>query len=1073
MSMRVIGQIATGRRALDNAISDLLIVQGSDGGRMVYAGTSLFGGVSAWRVLPGLPTLAGTVQPSGPMSWHLVQRLTVITRSIAGEGVLVAGGGRYGSMVLPLDPQSGGFGSSLSVPITPHDLGRIRMAVELPDSRLAVADAGLGQLRVVWWDGQSYRNGGAIADTPTTHLSQVVALNSVTVAGRRLVIAADAVENGLTVLSADPGEQLQILSSLGPPSGLGLMSPTAMETVQIAGKTYVIVASAANGAGGLTVFELAANGTLTPTDHLLDSLHTRFGQVQDIAVFQSGGKTFIAAGGGDDGVTLFALLPGGHLVTLAVQEDTTNTGLMDVSALALLPVDGRLQLWAAGQDVPGISILDAGVRLAGQVLNAGSGGALAGGQGDDWVVGGDGRDSLVGGGGDDLIYDGGNQDTLWGGMGADLFVLAADGVADHIADFDPRYDRLDLSAWQQFYDPAQLTITIEGRTARLTWRNEVLTLTVVQGVPLSDEILRRAVVQGAHRVPVLTETVITGTGTGDNLTGSVPWLTIYGSGGNDSIIGGNWADTLFGGTGDDSMQGGGGSDSLYGNRGNDLILGHAGDDLLSGDVGNDTLYGHGGNDVISGDNGADELYGGEGSDQIYGGAHNDLIHAGSGNDFISGGTGSDTVWLEAGDDRYVDTDRDGALGQDDVWGGLGNDTILTGSGNDRLHGGWGNDVLDGQAGKDFLSGALGHDTMRGGAGDDTLYGDRGNDLLEGGDGNDLIAGGADNDRIYGGNGHDSVYGGLGRDRVWLGLGDDYYSDRGQQGVEGRDTVWGSSGNDTILTGGGDDQLFGGWGNDVLYGEAGNDLLSGARGHDALHGSWGNDLLYGDDGNDFLDGGDDHDGLYGGAGSDVILGGTGNDTADGGFGADLARLGFGNDLYLDNAEAGIQGRDTVFGESGNDTILTGGGDDQLFGGWGDDRLYGQAGNDLLSGGRGNDILEGHEGRDSLWADDGADLLRGGNGNDALGGGGGNDTLDGGAGADWLHGGAGADLFVFTIGSGHDTIAGFEAGLDRLQFSGVDPSHIRHSIIGADTHLEWDGGHLVLAGIVVGFYDLTIL
>jgi len=67
-----------------------------------------------------------------------------------------------------------------------------------------------------------------------------------------------------------------------------------------------------------------------------------------------------------------------------------------------------------------------------------------------------------------------------------------------------------------------------------------------------------------------------------------------------------------------------------------------------------------------------------------------------------------------------------------------------------------------------------------------------------------------------------------------------------------------------------------------------------------------------------------------------------------------------------------------------------------------------GDDLLEGGIGNDALFGEEGEDSL------------------DGGAGRDTLTGGAGDDTLTGGAGDDVFVYTAGSGADTITDFGAG-----------------------------------------------
>ena len=78
--------------------------------------------------------------------------------------------------------------------------------------------------------------------------------------------------------------------------------------------------------------------------------------------------------------------------------------------------------------------------------------------------------------------------------------------------------------------------------------------------------------------------------------------------------------------------------------------------------------------------------------------------------------------------------------------------------------------------------------------------------------------------------------------------------------------------------------------------------------------------------------------------------------------------------------------------------------------------------------------GHAGTNTLFGGGGDDDLDGGKGKDSLFGGSGNDTLVGGAGADALTGGTGADTFVIATPGAADTIADFEAGIDKVQLAG---------------------------------------
>ncbi|MFN3292837.1 MAG: S8 family serine peptidase [Gemmobacter sp.] len=98
----------------------------------------------------------------------------------------------------------------------------------------------------------------------------------------------------------------------------------------------------------------------------------------------------------------------------------------------------------------------------GHDILSGGGGAdtLRGGAGRDTLQGGGGNDLLEGGADDDRIYGhagrdtligGAGRDVMTGGPGADVFVfrpgdVPTEGAPDRITDFDPGFDRLDLSA---------------------------------------------------------------------------------------------------------------------------------------------------------------------------------------------------------------------------------------------------------------------------------------------------------------------------------------------------------------------------------------------------------------------------------------------------------------------------------------------------------------------------------------------------------------------------------------------------------------------------------------------------
>ncbi|WP_442962704.1 beta strand repeat-containing protein [Pseudomonas sp. Leaf48] len=178
-----------------------------------------------------------------------------------------------------------------------------------------------------------------------------------------------------------------------------------------------------------------------------------------------------------------------------------------------------------------------------------------------------------------------------------------------------------------------------------------------------------------------------------------------------------------------------------------------------------------------------------------------------------------------------------------------------------------------------------------------------------------------------------------------------------------------------LTGtGGDDVLVAGTGTNIINAGDGNDVLTGGSGNNEMHGDAGNDLLYSGPGNDILDGG------------------TGSDTASYAHATAAVTVNLGTLVAQNTLGAGTD-------------ILTG-----------IENLAGSNFNDTLTGNNSNNVITG------------------GLGNDVLSGGGGDDLLIGGLGNNSLSGGAGADTFQWLKGnSGHDVIADFTPGTDKLDLS----------------------------------------
>jgi Ca2+-binding RTX toxin-like protein len=191
---------------------------------------------------------------------------------------------------------------------------------------------------------------------------------------------------------------------------------------------------------------------------------------------------------------------------------------------------------------------------------------------------------------------------------------------------------------------------------------------------------------------------ITFTTTGTGVTPSV----------KGGLFGGVGNDFLDGGDGTDYLDGGDDNDILYGGRGNDAMYGGVGIDTMDGGDGIDTIYGGDGADKLIGGEAVDTFYGGNGADFInadlgndiaYGGTDADIIYSGLSNGITAyGGDGADQ--LASG--NVVDT-LYGDAGDDILFSGLGNDFMYGGSGNDAIGGYLGIDAMYGGAGTDYFN----------------------------------------------------------------------------------------------------------------------------------------------------------------------------------------------------------------------------------------------------------------------------------------------------------------------------------------------------------------------------------
>ncbi|MFD2173098.1 calcium-binding protein [Rhodobacter lacus] len=600
----------------------------------------------------------------------------------------------------------------------------------------------------------------SLSDSAARYLENVSDIALVHSGGAAFIFAGSASEHGVTGFALGANGTLSEGISLGMEDSVPIQTVTALASASIGSTGFLIIAAA--GSSSLTVMQIASDGGVTVTDHMIDDLTTRFEGARKLEVVSVGDHVFVLAAGSDDGLTLLRLTPEGRLVLIESLADTDALVLDGITALAAAEFGTQIRIFTTSGSEAGLGQIGLDTATLGAVISKGSG-TLTGTPGDDLLSLTTGAGLLSGGAGNDILSDGPGSDTLQGGAGRDIFVLCADGKSDTILDVTPGEDRIDLSGWPLFHAASQAVFTATATGATLGFGDELLVLKSASGKPLTLDDVAALIpfvtshyevvvqpLQVSEPEPVPTPAPVpppapnpqpapeppppepqlpagvqlTGGAGADSLTGGAGDDLIDGADGNDVLTGNGGDDWLVGRAGDDSIFGGDGNDAIAAAEGNDLVNGGAGHDNIGAGTGNDTVFGEAGNDSIGGGAGKDSLRGGTGDDAISGGPDDDLLFGDDGQDSLAGSFGNDSV--------------DGGAGNDDLGGGTGRDTLLGGLGDDRLGGGEGDDTLYGNAGDDFLAGGGRADRLAGGEGADLLNGGEGDDWLSGGAGADLF-----------------------------------------------------------------------------------------------------------------------------------------------------------------------------------------------------------------------------------------------------------------------------------------------------------------------------------------------
>lgn len=463
------------------------------GATWVYAGSRALGGITGFAVTDGsAATVLGSWAVPGRGSSFLLEDIAWIdlngqprlivteTTSAQVEMLDIGADGRLSNAT-----QMAGLGGSIIGQIAPiaTETGTVLLAGSRTAPGLQAFDLS-GNVAVRVHTAQN---------NSKTALSDSADVITVGQGANVFVLNAAQGDGALSSFALRDGTTLDLVDTIGAKEGLWASGLSALAAVSAFGQTYAVVAATLSSS--LTLIRVNPMGVMFVADHRIDDLTTRFSRLTDVAGFEIGARGFVVAGGADDGVSLFEIMPDGQLLHLQAIAQATGQTLANVTTLTTATTPTEVQIFVAGAGQHGVTqlVMPVAAVAAPQIGRAGAE-VFVGGPRDDLIWGGAGNDTLSGGDGADILMGGDGRDRLTGGAGKDIFVMDSDYERDQIDDFQVGLDRIDVSRWGMIYSPAELTITrrptgadvsFEGHSVRIVTE----TATQLDALILQDSFL--------------------------------------------------------------------------------------------------------------------------------------------------------------------------------------------------------------------------------------------------------------------------------------------------------------------------------------------------------------------------------------------------------------------------------------------------------------------------------------------------------------------------------------------------------------------------------------------------------
>jgi len=201
----------------------------------------------------------------------------------------------------------------------------------------------------------SLTNVDNVTDDATLELDFTEAVTTALVGGTTYLFVTGTLDDGVSVFSVAANGALTNVDNVTDDATLELFGAFGVTTAAIGGTTYLFATGA--GDDGVSVFSVAANGALTNRDNVTDAGALTLDNAARVMTAAISGTTHLfVAGVLDDGVSVFSVAADGSLTNVDNVADDATLELDGAIDVATAVIGATTYLFVAGLDDDGVSV---------------------------------------------------------------------------------------------------------------------------------------------------------------------------------------------------------------------------------------------------------------------------------------------------------------------------------------------------------------------------------------------------------------------------------------------------------------------------------------------------------------------------------------------------------------------------------------------------------------------------------------------------------------------------------------------------------------------------------------------